>query len=133
MQRRRHAEQPVEQHLRDAALIRVAWELARDPVHLTTKIWLDDGDVVNDFACHTRNDLVSSIVAFHGAMARLTLETSEELIGAAGGHCDDSCSGNFPYWLFVAPGWVVVPPAAPCRPAGSAGPTTSGLDWPVAG
>ena len=28
--------------------------------------------------------------------------------GAAGGHCDDSCSGNFPFWLFVASGWVVV-------------------------
>ena len=27
-------------------------------------------------------------------------------LGAAGGHCDDSCSGNFPFWLFVASGWV---------------------------
>jgi hypothetical protein len=29
-------------------------------------------------------------------------------LGAAGGHCDDSCSGNFPFWLYVASGWVVV-------------------------
>jgi hypothetical protein len=28
-------------------------------------------------------------------------------LGAAGGHCDDSCSGDFPFWLFVASGWVV--------------------------
>jgi hypothetical protein len=29
-------------------------------------------------------------------------------VGAAGGHCDASCSGNFPRWLYVASGWVVV-------------------------
>jgi len=29
-------------------------------------------------------------------------------VGAAGGHCDDSCSGNFPFWLFVGSGWFVV-------------------------
>src|SRR4051812_46560417 len=29
-------------------------------------------------------------------------------LGAAGGHCDDSCSGNFPFWLYVASGWVVI-------------------------
>ena len=29
-------------------------------------------------------------------------------LGAAGGHCDDSCGGNFPYWLYVASGWVVI-------------------------
>ena len=29
-------------------------------------------------------------------------------LGAAGGHCDDSCGGNFPYWLYVASGWVVM-------------------------
>src|SRR3954452_10015474 len=29
-------------------------------------------------------------------------------LGAAGGHCDESCSGNFPYWLYAGSGWVVV-------------------------
>jgi hypothetical protein len=29
-------------------------------------------------------------------------------VGAAGGHCDESCSGNFPFWLYVGSGWVVV-------------------------
>jgi hypothetical protein len=65
---------------RDAGVIRAAWELAGDPVHLTTKIWLDDGDLVNDFACRARSDLAPEVVAFHGAMARLTIETWEELI-----------------------------------------------------
>ena len=65
---------------REAGVIRVAWELAGDPVHLTTKIWLGDGDVVNDFACRARGDLVPAVVAFHGAMARLTMETWGELV-----------------------------------------------------
>jgi hypothetical protein len=29
-------------------------------------------------------------------------------VGAAGGHCDESCSGNFPFWLYAGSGWVVV-------------------------
>ena len=29
-------------------------------------------------------------------------------VGATGGHCDESCSGNFPFWLYVGSGWVVV-------------------------
>jgi hypothetical protein len=30
-------------------------------------------------------------------------------IGATGGHCDDSgCSENFPVWLYVASGWLVL-------------------------
>jgi hypothetical protein len=29
-------------------------------------------------------------------------------VGAAGGHCDESCSGNFPFWLYASSGWVVV-------------------------
>jgi hypothetical protein len=30
-------------------------------------------------------------------------------VGATGGHCDDSgCSGNFPEWLYVGSGWVVL-------------------------
>lgn len=65
---------------RDAGVIRAAWELAGDPVHLTTKIWLDDGDAVNDFVCRARSDLVPVVVAFHGDMARLTIETWGELI-----------------------------------------------------
>jgi hypothetical protein len=28
--------------------------------------------------------------------------------GATGGHCDESCSGSFPFWLYVASGWVVI-------------------------
>jgi hypothetical protein len=29
-------------------------------------------------------------------------------VGATGGHCDESCSGNFPFWLYAGSGWVVV-------------------------
>jgi hypothetical protein len=30
-------------------------------------------------------------------------------LGATGGHCDDSgCSGNFPEWLYVGSGWLVL-------------------------
>jgi hypothetical protein len=29
-------------------------------------------------------------------------------VGATGGHCDESCSGNFPFWLYASSGWVVV-------------------------
>jgi hypothetical protein len=29
-------------------------------------------------------------------------------VGAAGGHCDDSCSANFPYWLYVGSAWTVM-------------------------
>ncbi len=30
-------------------------------------------------------------------------------LGATGGHCDDSgCGGNFPEWLYLLSGWVVL-------------------------
>jgi hypothetical protein len=29
-------------------------------------------------------------------------------LGAAGGECDESCGGSFPYWLYVGSGWVVM-------------------------
>jgi hypothetical protein len=29
-------------------------------------------------------------------------------VGATGGHCDESCSGNFPFWLYAGSGWVVL-------------------------
>jgi hypothetical protein len=29
-------------------------------------------------------------------------------VGATGGHCDESCSGSFPFWLYAGSGWVVV-------------------------
>ena len=28
--------------------------------------------------------------------------------GATGGHCDSSCSANFPYWLYAGSGWVAL-------------------------
>jgi hypothetical protein len=43
-----------------------------------------------------------------GLAAVGVLALAVNFLGAAGGHCDDSCSDNFPYWLFVASGWVVM-------------------------
>ena len=64
----------------DTNLIRKAWELADSPVHMTTKLWLTDGDVSSNFAWPHADRPPDELIAFHGAMARLGAETWEELI-----------------------------------------------------
>jgi hypothetical protein len=41
-----------------------------------------------------------------GLAATGVLAITINFLGAAGGHCDESCSGDFPYWLYSGSGWV---------------------------
>jgi hypothetical protein len=43
-----------------------------------------------------------------GLLAAGVLAFCVNFVGATGGHCDDSCSGNFPYWLYAGSGWVAL-------------------------
>ena len=36
------------------------------------------------------------------------LALAVNFVGAAGGHCDESCSANVPFWLYAGSGWAVV-------------------------
>jgi hypothetical protein len=64
----------------DTNLIRKAWELADSPIHMTTKLWLTDGDVSSNFAWPHADEPPAGLIAFHGEMARLGAETWGELI-----------------------------------------------------
>jgi hypothetical protein len=43
-----------------------------------------------------------------GLLATAGLAFVINYLGAAGGHCDESCGGSFPFWLYAGSGWVVV-------------------------
>jgi hypothetical protein len=63
-----------------AATITKAWELALDPVDISTSVWLEDRDVVTR-VCSDRNDAsVVALLAFHGDMVGLGLRSWTELM-----------------------------------------------------
>jgi hypothetical protein len=57
-------------------------------------------------ACHAAPVRVGALALGLAVAAAVALVIN--FVGAAGGHCDESCSGNFPFWLYVGSGWVVV-------------------------
>jgi hypothetical protein len=49
---------------------------------------------------------LTAVAAWLATLAVVALAIN--FMGATGGHCDESCSGNFPYWLFQGSAYAVV-------------------------
>jgi hypothetical protein len=64
----------------DAATITRAWELALDPIHVSTTVWLDEGDVITQVATAGAGPPEDTIITFHSDMVENGTRTWESLL-----------------------------------------------------
>jgi hypothetical protein len=64
----------------DAATITRAWELALDPIHMSTTVWLDDGDIVTHYSARGSGASTAAVVGFHTTMVGLGMKSWQALM-----------------------------------------------------